>query len=661
MTIQQSLQQTLAEVLPSDQVQPVDFVTPGFRGLNTVQAGSLMDPGYCVVATNAVIDTSGRLAARQGANPVTFESQTLTFAAPPSGASATLSTTWLQASGSYIVTFSTLEVRLATFTNGSAAITWTGALTTSPTVTFSASAGAARSITFTVPPTGTSGTLTGNWAQATANYNVFFSDGENRSILLTNGSTAASWTQALSGTPQVTATVIFSIQGLFEYNMGGGVYQQIISWAGGISNNPNNPTNNLGGAVNVANGRWFFQNFNNKCIGFQAGQKPIVYNGGGTFASVVESAGTAPSGGVGCAAFGRVWALQSDLQTIQYSGLLDETDWSLTDGNAGLIDMHTIWSDGTDQVTAIFAFNAALVVCGTKHIIFFTDGRGSMLGMDPNQAYVFDMLAGTGCVSQWTVDHVGEADVLLLSPNGLQSLLRLTQNRNNPVETLSKYNRDTLLQQIQSEIPANISGCFNNLTGFYILGLPNSGTTWCFDQRRKYLDEVQEQCSITTTWTMAVTACCSLVTNQQLFISRMGQGTVCNYSGFADEFSTYQWAYQSPWMNLGQSIAQRLKMLKRLTLILFTAGAASFTVTWAVDFSLIQGTATQSIAAFGTNSQYGLGQYGIAQYGGASNLYPWKYAAHIRGQYFQLGLTTLVSGVFAFQQAQFAAKIGRIA
>jgi hypothetical protein len=652
---------SLAQIPIVDQLQPLDFVTPGFRGLNTVQSGSLMDPGYCVVAQNAVIDTSGRLAARQGANPITFEANTLTFAGAPSGTTGTLSLVWSQASGPYIVTFSDGQVRRATMTNGSFTVTWTGALTGTPTVLFTASAGASASITFTATPTGTSGTLTAPWPQKTDTYNVFFSDGENRQILLTQGSTSVTWAQTISGSPQVTATVVFSIQSLFEYNQGLGVYQQILAWAGGISNNPNNPNNNLGGAVNVTNGRWFFQNFNNKCIGLQVGQKPIVYTGTGTFATVIESGGTAPTGGVGCAAFGRVWCVDADLQTIKYSGLLDETDWSTTDGNAGLIDMHTVWSDGTDQVTAIFAFNASLVVCGTKHIIFFTDGRGSMLGMDPTQAYVFDMLAGTGCVSQWTVDHVGEADVLLLSPNGIQSLARLTTNRNNPIETLSKYNRDTLLEQLQSEIPANISGCFNNLTGFYILGLPNSGITWCFDQRRKYQDEVGEVCSITTTWSMAITACCTLDTNQQLFLARKGQGSVCNYSGFLDEFANYQWAYQSPWMNLGQQIGQRLKMLKRLSLILFTAGAASFTATWAVDFSANQGSASQSVAPFGVNSQYGVAQYGIGQYGGGSNLFNWKYGAHIRGQYFQLGLTTIVTGVFALQQAQFAAKIGRIA
>jgi hypothetical protein len=523
---------SLATVQPNDQLQPLDFVAPGFKGLNTVESGTLMDPSYCTVAANAVLDTSGRLSVRLGANVIT--------------------------------------------------------------------------------------------------------------------------TTPISGTP--------SIQSTFEYNGGQAIgYQQIISWAGGIGNNLVTPTNNLGGSVNVTNGRWFFQNFNNKCIGFQAGQKPIVYTGTGTFATVVESAGTAPTGGIGCAAFGRVWAVQTDLQTIQYSGLLDETDWSTTDGNAGIIDMHTIWSDGTDQVTAIFAFNASLVVCGLRHIIFFTDGRGSMLGMDPTQAYVFDELLGTGCFSQWTVDHIGETDVVFCGPNGVQSLLRLTQSRNNPIEALTKYVRDTLLAQLQIETLANISGCYNNLTGFYVLGLPVSGITWCLDMRRLYQDSVGALCSITTQWSMALTAC---DTNHQqiLYLCRASKGTICQYQLYSDEGATYTFQYASPWMNLGQNVAQRLKMLKRLTVLLFTAGSEQFTLTWSVDFGSQTGSVTQTVPQISALSQYGVSQYGIDQYGAAGQgIYLFKYAAHIRGQYYQLGFQVPVSGVMALQQAQFTAKIGRIA
>lgn len=520
---------------PQD-IQPLDFVAPGFRGVNTVLAGTLMDPSYCTQANNAVIDINGRLAARYGATPVTLT--------PVSGQ---------------------------------------------------------------------------------------------------------------------------SILSAFEYNGGASIgFQTILAWNGGISNSVTAPTNNIGGSVTVSNGRWFFQNFNNKCIGFQSGQKPIVYTGTGTFATVVESAGTAPSGGVGCAAFGRVWAVQSDLQTIQYSGLLDETDWSTTDGNAGIIDMHTIWSNGTDQVTAIFAWNASLVICGTKHIIFFTDGRGSMLGMDPTQAYVFDQILGTGCVSQWTVDFIGETDVVMLGPQGVQSLQRLTTSRNNPVETLSKYNRDILLSQITAETLANISGCYNNLTGFYILALPHNATTWCMDMRRLYLDDVQAECSIMTTWSMSISACYSSKQQaQSLYLARVGQGTLCNYTlnGFLDEGTPYVFAYLSPWMNLGQNVAQRLKLLKRLELILSTSGGQQFTMTWAVDFGITSSQASQSVPSFPQPGQWGIGHYGISLYGTtfSNQIYLYKYPAHIKGQYFQLGVSSPVTGQFSLQQAQFAAKIGRIA
>lgn len=525
-------------IIPSSQqdVQPIDFVSPGFKGLNTVQSGMLMDPNYCATANNAVIDISGRLAARYGAT----------------------------------------------------------AVTSSP----------------------------------------------------------------IAGAP--------SILSAFEYNGGASTgFQQIIAWNGGISNNVTTPTNNLGGSVTVTNGRWFFQNFNNKAIGFQAGQKPIVYTGTGTFATVVESAGTAPTGGIGCAAFGRVWAVGADLQTIQYSGLLDETDWSTTDGNAGLIDMHTIWSDGTDQVTAIFAWNASLVVCGTKHIIFFTDGRGSMIGMDPTQAYVFDEITGTGVTNQWTVAPIGETDVVFLGPQGVQSLQRLTTSRNNPMETLSKYNRDTLLEYILGETLVNISGCYNNLTGFYILGLPVAGITYCFDMRRLYMDDVQAQCSITTTWSMALTACYSSKQQaQNLYIARANQGTLCNYTlyGFADEGSSYVFTYLGPWQT-PQGTNDRYKLLKRISLILYTSGNQSFTLTWAADFGTQANQITQAIPAAPQTGQWGIGLYGVATYGIllAAFTYLFKYGAHMKYQYQQIGVTTPVTGVFALQQLQMAAKIGRVA
>lgn len=68
------------------------------------------------------------------------------------------------------------------------------------------------SITFTAPPTGTSATLTANWAGSTdsSNTTIFFSDGEIRKASVTNGSAAISWTTALTGSPTVSAQTYFS-------------------------------------------------------------------------------------------------------------------------------------------------------------------------------------------------------------------------------------------------------------------------------------------------------------------------------------------------------------------------------------------------------------------------------------------------------------------
>jgi hypothetical protein len=580
-------------VQPTYQLQPLDLVAPGFHGINSVQAGSLLDPSYCIQATNAIIDTSGRLAARSG-----------------------------------IVTQTTTPIVLAQSFTGAPA---TGAL---------------------------SATLTAAWTRTTGPYTFVTSTGQTIVGSFIQGNTAVTFNTAITGSPTANITVSLPIVYSFEYVKGGPTYTELVTWAGGISANLSSPlANNIAGTVNVTNGQWFFGNFNNKVIGFQSGQGPIVWNGTGNFASIVASQGSVVTGGVGCTAFGRVWQVASDGQTIHYSGLLDETDWG--SASSGIIDMHTIWSAGTDTVTAIVAFNAALVVFGTNHIVFFTDGRGSMLGLDPTQAYVFDVIGSTGAYSQWTVQQIGEGDIVFLGPNGLQSLGNLQNARSFPMSNLSKYVRDNLLQQVSQETQATIRSTYNNFLGQYFLSLPNSGTIWCLDIRRIYKDEVGDECGIMTNWTMNGTAMHS-TQNNLTYIART-PGTIGLYSGNSDEGTTYQFSYLSGWLNLGEQVAQKLKMLKRFESILFSGGSNTVTYNWNTDFGNNVNTATLNIAATGVPSLYGLGQYGLSQYGGGSSLTLLKYDARARGQYYQIGINAIVSNLFSIQQIQLAVKIGRTA
>lgn len=66
--------------------------------------------------------------------------------------------------------------------------------------------GDGRSVTFTAPlVAATSGTLTSGWGGSTGSYTMIFSDFSTRSVALTNGSTAVSWTGAVTASANAGA------------------------------------------------------------------------------------------------------------------------------------------------------------------------------------------------------------------------------------------------------------------------------------------------------------------------------------------------------------------------------------------------------------------------------------------------------------------------
>lgn len=64
-----------------------------------------------------------------------------------------------------------------------------------------------QALVFSVAPSGTSTALANTWTGATGAQLVVFSDGEVRSVTLTNAATTATWSGALLGTPTVNATI----------------------------------------------------------------------------------------------------------------------------------------------------------------------------------------------------------------------------------------------------------------------------------------------------------------------------------------------------------------------------------------------------------------------------------------------------------------------
>lgn len=449
-----------------------------------------------------------------------------------------------------------------------------------------------------------------------------------------------------------------SIQTLHEYRKQDGTTEFIVAWDGGIANNIADPEgNDISGSVTDSNGRWNFNNFNNKCIGFQSGQKPIVYTGSGNFATVVESSGTAPDGGVGLCAFGRVWCLDSDGKTVKYSGLLDETDWG--GAGAGSIDTSSVWTDGTDEVKALAAFNNFLLFFGRRHIIVWEDGSGSTIGIDPTNLQVRDIIEGTGCVSELTIHATGETDLLYLSPHGVQSIRRIILEKSNPISTLTKNVRQELLNDLYTEPEEDIRATFNPNEGFYLLTFPGEGVTWCIDQRRRFRDQEGDEVARVTTWALAPTAWLTTDEDFDLYLGNTdGIGIYGNLTDNGDQF-TFTW--KSPWIDLGEELANRLKHLKRLGQILAMSNNGDVTVTWGVDFSDDAKSIDETINNAAA-SEWGSAEFGTSEWGGGTTfIVKYDIPARASGRYFQISSSVAVEGPFALQQLELVFKLGRIA
>jgi hypothetical protein len=131
--------------------------------------------------------------------------------------------------------------------------------------------------------------------------------------------------------------------------------------------------------------RW--SQFADVLLGFQEGAQPMVYDG----TDVTQLAVTGgPTSRIGLCAFGRVWAKEGT-SAIKYSALLDHTDWSGSD--TGTIDLTSVWPL-QDEITALAEFNNSLVIFSRRNIVIYNDNTGSVLGLDPTQMVVTDILSG---------------------------------------------------------------------------------------------------------------------------------------------------------------------------------------------------------------------------------------------------------------------------
>lgn len=451
-------------------------------------------------------------------------------------------------------------------------------------------------------------------------------------------------------TPMSGSPVIRSI---FEYTPITGA-NQVVSAGGNKIYSGTSTLTNITGALTPSADNWKFVNFNGLVYGLQASHPLIQWNGTGNFAATTAATGSVPSGNELLSAFGRLWGTDSTGQVLQYSQLLDATNWNVT--GAGSFNLTSVWGTGNDAIVALAAFNNFLVVFGSRNIILWQDGSGSALGMDPTHMYVSDQISGVGCIARDSVQNIAGTDLAFLSAAGVQSLQRLLIERSSPLRNVSVNVRDVLNNYVASETAANIKSTYNAYNGFYLLILPNSGNIFAFDTRIALPDGSWR----VTTWNNFIPT--AIVTLHDQRTTYSGQtGYIYQYNDYQDNSGSYTCTYESGWLSLGEEVQTRVKMLKRLSTIFSMSGSGTLTFKWAYDFSSTWNYAPLTINGAGSPGEWGLAQWGVDTWGGGPTLYDMETPTNGSGQFIKIGLDFTTSGnSFAVQQMQLYAKVGRV-
>lgn len=404
--------------------------------------------------------------------------------------------------------------------------------------------------------------------------------------------------------------------------------------------------------------KWSFVNFNGYCYATAPGHKVWELQDTGGFTQVTGSNATR---GVLLAAFGRLWATRDGSSAIDYSALLDGTDWSGT--GSGSIDTANVWTQGYDRVRALAAFGSTFVAFGRNHILMYVDGSGSVLGIDPDNMYVVDTVEGTGIQEKDSLVNIGEGDLWFISGAGLQSLSRVVTDKSNPLVTLSR-NQEAKLRDLMS----NQTGEANSVQGVYspeehmvLFSFTGDNEYLMYDTQRRSVEDGSYRCAL---WTGMSDREAVLVRRNGDVIFGLTSGEVATYQNYRDDAGSadtiYELVYATPWMDAGEH--NKLKISKGFYGHFYGRETLTATARWAFDFRPLEFSETFTNDYVSSGAEFGAGEFGEDEFG-TGHRFRRQYTSGMgEGQFVKLWITiqsTDVDAVVAIQEVGMTLKYGR--
>ncbi len=396
---------------------------------------------------------------------------------------------------------------------------------------------------------------------------------------------------------------------------------------------------------------WKVIDFNDHTFFFQRNHDPLVYDHVANTIILMSAhasySGTVPLANEVLGAFGRLWVADTttDKVTITWSDALQGFKWS--GGSSGSINLESQFTNGTDSIVALAAFNGFLIAFCKKSIIIFSGAAE-----DPTtNLKIVEVIDGVGCISRDSVQDVG-SDIFFLADTGVRSLGRIIQEKSAPLFDVSRNVRDDLISDvIANNNDAEIKSVYYEKDGFYLLTLPTRGITYCFDLKSRLPDG---SCKATT-WTLSPKNFCA-TNNRLLYFTRPGY--IGLYTGNNDNGSSFRFAYYTSHIDAGSAFI--LKILKKIVLLIIGGQATNVFLNWGVDYGNSYQSALIPLPAQ-TRAEYNVSEYNIAEYNAGILINTVRQQVSSTGRVFQIGIEADISSdIFSVQQLDVFVKSGRV-
>lgn len=445
------------------------------------------------------------------------------------------------------------------------------------------------------------------------------------------GWTKASATNATLGTNNVTvigevidnsgaSTIVFAADGKL-FKLVGTTVTELTYGGGGTT-----PT--------ITESNWQIATINGIAYFFQSGHDPLYFDpvtSSTTYKRITEApsySGTVIKGNVVLSAYGRIWiaSTAADKNTIQWSDV--KHGYKYSGGTSGTLDLHNVWTNGTDEIIGLAAHNGNLVIFGRRQILVYAGA------MDPTTMSLTEGINNIGCISRDSIQSVNN-DVFFLSITGVRSLARTVQEKSMPLNDISKNVRDELAQATAGEDPSLIKSVYSPKDAFYLLSLPTSKIIYCFDTRAALEGGVAR----VTTWNSIEPKAMYFTKDNRLLFGKAGY--IGEHTGYIDDTAEYRMAYFTNYFDLGAPT--NLKFLKKIYLTAIGGGAQNLAVKWGFDYSEIYRSGTVELPGQ-VNSLYNVAKYNEGKYNDGIDLVNTRINTSGSGKVIQIGFESNING-----------------